>query len=332
MDDVDLHLFGRELQQTVSQGLHGTVHVCLDDDVELLEVADGDTTTDLVQSDVRAGAACLFALQLLTTVGDGFHLALIGHHVEGIARHGSAVQTEQQHRRGGTSLLDGTVVVVEHGLHLTVGGASQHHVTNLQGAVLHQDLGHIATALVQSGLDDRALGQTVGVGLQVKEFSLKQHLLKQGVNVQTDLSGDFLVLVFTAPALDENVHVGQLLTDLVWVGGGLIDLVQSEDDRHASGLGVVDGLDGLRHHAVISSDNDDGDVGDLGTTGTHSGKGFVTRRIQEGDLLTALGGHLVGTDVLGDTTRLTGHHVGVTNVVQELGLTMVDVTHDSDDG
>ena len=40
---------------------------------------------------------------------------------------------------------------------------------------------------------------------------------------------------------------------------------------------------------------------------------------------------LVGTDVLGDATGLAGHDVGVADVVEELGLAVVDVTHDGDD-
>ena len=162
-----------------------------------------------------AGAARLFALQLLTTVGDGFHLALVSHHVEAVTRHGSAVQAEQQHRRGGASLLDGLVVVVEHGFHLSVSCASQHHVANAQSAVLHQNLGHIATAFIQSRLNDGAFGQTVRVGFQVEELGFEQHLFEQRVDVGTEFSSDFLFLVLAAPAFDEDIHLGQLLTDAV---------------------------------------------------------------------------------------------------------------------
>ena len=94
---------------------------------------------------------------------------------------------------------------------------------------------------------------------------------------------------------------------------------------------VVDSLDCLRHHVVISSDDDDGDVGDLGTTGTHSGERLVTRGIKERDLLACAGLHLVCTDVLGDTASLASHHVGASDEVQQFGLTVVDVTHDGDD-
>ena len=44
-----------------------------------------------------------------------------------------------------------------------------------------------------------------------------------------------------------------------------------------------------------------------------------------------LGRDLVGTDVLGDATGLLGDDVGVAQRVEELGLAVVDVTHDGDD-
>ena len=44
-----------------------------------------------------------------------------------------------------------------------------------------------------------------------------------------------------------------------------------------------------------------------------------------------LGRDLVGTDVLGDATGLLVDDVGVAQRVEELGLSVVDVTHDGDD-
>ena len=94
---------------------------------------------------------------------------------------------------------------------------------------------------------------------------------------------------------------------------------------------MVDGFLGLWHHVVVGSDDDDGDVGDLRTTSTHSGEGFVTRGVEEGDFATILEFHVVSTDVLGDTTSLTSDDVGIADVVEERRLTVVNVTHHSDD-
>ena len=72
---------------------------------------------------------------------------------------------------------------------------------------------------------------------------------------------------------------------------------------------MVDGLDCLRHHSVIGRDDDDRKVGELGSTGTHSGERLVSRGVKEGDPPAVWKLHVVGTDVLGDTSRLSGDDV-----------------------
>src|SRR4030095_1376713 len=62
---------------------------------------------------------------------------------------------------------------------------------------------------------------------------------------------------------------------------------------------------------------------------------LVTRGVDEGDrplVVLQLGDDLVGADVLGDATGLLRHHVAVPEGVQELRLSVVDVTHDGHDG
>ena len=90
---------------------------------------------------------------------------------------------------------------------------------------------------------------------------------------------------------------------------------------------MSDSLLGSRHHRVIGCDDDDGDIGSLGTTGTHGGKRLVTWSIKEGYLATAFQGHTIGTDMLGNTTCLTGNHIGIADIVEQRGLTVVYVTH-----
>ncbi len=88
-----------------------------------------------------------------------------------------------------------------------------------------------------------------------------------------------------------------------------------------------DSLLGGRHHGVIGCNDDDGNIGCLRTTGTHGGKCLVTWSIEEGNLAATVQCHTVSTDVLGNTTRLTGNHIGIADIVEQRGLTMVYVTH-----
>ena len=98
---------------------------------------------------------------------------------------------------------------------------------------------------------------------------------------------------------------------------------------------MVDGLNRLGHHTVIGRDHEDRDIGDLRATGTHSREGFVTGGIDKGDraggAVLSLDGDLVGADVLGDATVFGVDDVRVADRVEQLGLTVVDVTHDGND-
>ena len=94
---------------------------------------------------------------------------------------------------------------------------------------------------------------------------------------------------------------------------------------------MVDSLDGLRHHIVVGSDDNDNDVGNLSTAGTHSGESLVAGSIEESDTAAIGEFHVVGTDVLSDTTCLTGNHIGIADVVEQRSFTMIDVTHYGDD-
>jgi hypothetical protein len=94
---------------------------------------------------------------------------------------------------------------------------------------------------------------------------------------------------------------------------------------------MINGLDRLRHHAVVGGDHQHRDIGRLRAAGAHGGEGRVAGCIDEGDLLSVLF-DLVGADVLGDAASLARHHVGVANGIEQRGLAVVDVAHDGDHG
>ena len=59
-----------------------------------------------------------------------------------------------------------------------------------------------------------------------------------------------------AEIFDDDFVLSQLLKHTVRVGRLQIDLVHRNDDRHASRLGVSDGLHCLRHNPVIGGNHD----------------------------------------------------------------------------
>ena len=111
------------------------------------------------------------------------------------------------------------------------------------------------------------------------------------------------------------------------IGFWPVDLVDRHDHRHFGSLGVVDRFDRLRHHRIICSHNQNDDVRNLRPTGPHGGKGRVTRRVEEGQNLPVFRLHLVRTNVLSDPTRFARHNLGISDRIQQRGLTVVDVAH-----
>ena len=86
-----------------------------------------------------------------------------------------------------------------------------------------------------------------------------------------------------------------------WISRRLINLVDGNNDRHVTGLGMLNSFDGLRHNSVIGSNHENHDIGCGSTAGTHCGKCGMTRSIEEGDGFTLVGLYVVSTDVLGNT-------------------------------
>src|SRR4029450_11867802 len=112
-------------------------------------------------------------------------------------------------RGGGGDLL---AVLVEHGPDPPEGGAGGHYVPDVQGAPAHEDGRHRAAALVQVGLDDRALGAPVRVGLEVQlHVGDQQDGLDQGVEALLGLGRHVDELGLAAVLLGDQVVLAELL-------------------------------------------------------------------------------------------------------------------------
>ena len=188
---------------------------------------------------------------------------------------------------------------------------------------------HGPAAGVEARLDHHAGGLGAGVGLQLLEVGEGDEAVEQLVEVGARLGGHVRELGVPAPVGRRDAHLGELAAHAVGVGPLLVDLVDRDHDRHAGGLGVVDRLARLRHHAVVCRDHDHGDVGDLRAARAHGGERLVAGRVEEGDGVAVVA-HLVGADVLGDAARLARGHLGLADGVQQRGLAVVDVAHDRD--
>ena len=297
-----------------------------------MELTECNTMRDIVETKCLLCTQTLLALQLLTLVGNLTGLLLRIHHMEGVTSRRCPIQTQDDGWLCRHRLFYALVTLIEHGLDTSMTGTGNHHVANLQCTIADQHRGDIAAALVERRLDDGTRSFTVGVGLQVEHLGLQQHLLQQLLHTKAFLGRNLLTLVLTTPLFHQQIHLCKVFTYLVGVGTRLVYLVDGKHHRHVGCLCMGNGLLRGRHDAVVSRNDDDGNIGHLCSTGTHGSEGLVTRSIQESYLTSVLQFHVVGTDVLRDATCLTGNNVRVTDVVKQRRLTMIDMTHDGNDG
>ena len=131
-----------------------------------------------------------------------------------------------------------------------------------------------------------------------------------------------------APILRNQLIFSQLLLYLIHIGAGLINLVDSHNDFHISCLCMVDGLNGLRHHAVVRSHYQNGNIRGLGASHTHGRKCLMAGRIQERNL-TVVYFNNRRTDMLGDAACLSCCHISLTDGVQKGSFAVVNMAHDT---
>ena len=196
---------------------------------------------------------------------------------------------------------------------------------------LHDDRRHRTTPDLELALDDGPYCPSRWVRLKVLDFGDERDQFEEIVDAiageRRDLGGDDIATEF----LDHDVVLGQGCPDRIRVGSRQVHLVDGDDHWNSGCLGMIDGLGRLRHHAVVGCHHDDHDVGDVRPAGPQRGERLVTRCVDEGDrALVPL--DPIGADVLRYPAGLAGHHIGVSNRVEELGLAVIDVPHDGDDG
>ena len=147
---------------------------------------------------------------------------------------------------------------------------------------MHQHGGNGAHALVQAGLNHRALGRPVRVGLELHHVGGKNDHLQQVVHALFGVGGNRHAGGVAAPLLGHQLIFRQLLLHPVRIGSHLIHLVDGHNNGNPRRLCVVDGLHGLGHNAIVRGHHQHGDVRYLRAPGPHGGKGRVAWGVQEG--------------------------------------------------
>ena len=306
-------------------------------------------TSPLTSSGELLGAGRLqighHLLEAAAGAGDGQALAPLAHaiigdlpragfvldHGELIARLGRAIEAQHLDRNRGAGARHLLAELVDQRAHAAIGRAGDDEVADVQRAALNQRRADRPAAALELGFDDHAFRGAVRIGGQLQHFGLKRDRLQQLVEAGPLQRRDLDLQRIAAEALDHDLVAEQLGADALRIGALFVDLVDGDDHRHAGGLGVIDGLDRLRLHAVIGRHHQHDDVGHLSATLPHGGEGLVAGRIDESDLVAERRHNLIGADMLGDAACFLRNDIGRADGVEQRGLAVVDMAHDGDD-
>ena len=203
-------------------------------------------------------------------------------------------------------------------------------VSYVECSLLYENCCDRTFSFIQLCLDHKTSCRAVRVSLKLHHFRCQEDHLKQLRDPFFCVRGHGDKDRASAPVFRDQLILCQLLFHALDIRAGLIDLVDRHDDLDPCRFRVVDRLHGLRHHAVVRSHYEDRDIRGVCTAHTHCGERLMSRRIQESDLLS-IDFHHISADMLSDAACLAVSYVGVADRIQERGLAVVDMAHDTDD-
>ena len=172
---------------------------------------------------------------------------------------------------------------------------------------------------------------TSAKSLEIQNFRLEQDLLQQLLDADALLGRHLGKQDIAAPLFGDHAGLGQFPLYPFRVGIGFVDLVDGHHQGHSRGLGMVDGLGGLFHDAVVRRHHQHHQVRDLGASGPHGRKGLMARSVQKDHFpLLFRQFDVVGADMLGNAAGFPFGDPGPADGVQERSLAVVHVAHDGD--
>src|SRR5699024_10401117 len=127
-------------------------------------------------------------------------------------------------------------------------------------------------------------------------------------------------LNIAAIILHMDVLNRKILLDLFGIDSGFINLAHSHNDRYPRRRSMLDCLNSLGLHAVISCNHKDHDVGYVCTSAAHIKEGFMTGSVQERNCLPGRHSDRESTNVLRDSTMLRSGHGRMAEPIKNRGF------------
>ncbi|RBQ68079.1 hypothetical protein VDGD_21613 [Verticillium dahliae] len=227
------------------------------------------------------------------------------------------------------------------GLHLGEVHERAHHALLRQ---LHNELQHVGDTLARvrrRGDEGDVLGHRL---VLVVQFGVESLLGEEDLGLLETV----LELVLHALGLQRQTLLETVVVDLL-PAVKTIDLVEGNDERRLPVAEELHRLERLLLETVHDVDNENGNVAQGRATRSEVGEGLVTGRVDDqktrdlelesavgvdnGRLLPdGLDGEVCGTDLLGDTASLALLDVGLSDLVEKLRLSGIDVTENTANG
>ena len=338
VDDIERYLVRFNLAERFHDRFTGTLRVGLYNHLQCLGRCGVDGVKNIFQCHTRDAALEFFHVRgiaaFFSKVARGF---LVVHHVELITGFRHSIQAQQLEGVGRRGLLHAASVFINQRARFPVKLAANDNVAHLECAFAHEHSGYRA-ALFHARLDHVAHCAAIRIGLELEQLRLQENCVEQLFDAFAFHCGHINKESIAAPIrrIGGEPVLGQLLPHAPRVGGGQVAFVDRHNDRGARGLGVIDALNGLRHHAIVGGHHEHDKVGHICAARTHGTKGCVAGRVEKCDglktfLVFRMGDiNGVGADVLGDPTGFAGNHIGVSNGVEQRRLAVIHMAHHGD--
>ena len=332
MDHAHAYLLVCQLFQRLTYCLYRALYVRLYNNPQLLHVA----TLNLVEQIIQRYLLGCLANECFSVLCDNAFrklscLLFVCRYIEAVTSRRNLGKPQNLNRSGGTCGFHASALIICHRSDSPVCRACNHRIAHTQRTALYQYGCNRAASLIQLCFDDSTSCLLVGVCLQLLHFCCQNNHFQQVINAFLRVCRYRNANGCAAPVLCQKTVFCQLLLYTVGVCGGLIHLVDGNDDFNACCLRMVDCFYRLGHYAVIRRNNQNRDICNLRAAHTHCRKCLVTGCIQEGNgLAVNLNG--VCTDMLCNAACFALCYAGMTDGIQQRGFAVVNMPHYNNNG
>ena len=330
VNNANLNFLVGKLEKRCLNRLNRAVYVCLNNDVQILNTL-GDLCKQIVEVCTCVCFESIFLSLVATLICQCSCHSFIFNCLEFVTCRGNLGKTGDLYGNRGSSCLERSAQVVGHRTNVTNCGTCNNNITTVECTVLNENGCNRSASAVELRFDNDTLCTAIRICFEFLNVCYEQYALKQIIDTLSCESRYGNADGISAPFLGNKTVLGELLLNLIGVSGGFIHLVDGDNDVDFSSLCVVDCLNGLGHNTVVCRYYENCNIGCHSTTCTHCGKCGVSGSIQEGDITSACL-YAVSTDVLSNTACFACCYVGVTDSIENRGLTVVNVTHNAYNG